>query len=200
MKLTISTGSSATDRMLEILAGRICRGFGGSIAICNESSACSTDADRLIVLYGDVDYLKSDVHLSLDEKMGDTYYAVPLPVPIAETEDILSSFSAESSSTVSDVSAAVFDSTSHTVTANGKTVSLSEKESALLRVLIASGNEPISREALREKLWQDTAGTNAPDVYVSYLRHKLTPILGEGFLANVRGRGYLLKDVTVRIK
>ncbi|MBR5448311.1 MAG: helix-turn-helix domain-containing protein, partial [Clostridia bacterium] len=44
------------------------------------------------------------------------------------------------------------------------------------------------------RLWQSTDGTNAPDVYISYLRRKLTPILGEGFIINVRGAGYMIRE------
>ena len=51
----------------------------------------------------------------------------------------------------------------------------------------------ISREELRANLWNETENTNAPDVYVSYLRQKLKPIMGDGVLVNVRGKGYLLK-------
>ena len=132
--------------------------------------------------------------------MGEDYFPLPFPISIIETEKIMSSFTQSVSHTSLDKTFAVLNVKDNTVTRNGETATLTEKESELLRVLILGKGVPISRESLRERLWCETDGTNAPDVYISYLRKKLTPILGEGFIVNIRGKGYLLKDALIEIK
>ena len=200
MELTISTGSFAVDEMLRILAMRFCRGFGGSIHICDDSHITDSKTDRLIVFFQNEDYLRSDTHLRLQTLMGEDYFPLPFPISIIETEKIMSSFTQSVSHTSLDKTFAVLNVKDNTVTRNGETATLTEKESELLRVLILGKGVPISRESLRERLWCETDGTNAPDVYISYLRKKLTPILGEGFIVNIRGKGYLLKDALIEIK
>ena len=74
-------------------------------------------------------------------------------------------------------------------------VTLTPKESELFAYLLKRNGQAVSREELRRALWSDTAETNAPDVYVSYLRRKLRRLFGDGVLVNERGVGYILKNI-----
>jgi DNA-binding response OmpR family regulator len=93
-----------------------------------------------------------------------------------------------------------------TVKRNGETVTLTNKEFALLEYLMLHRGRPVSRATLLESVWNMSpdAGTNVVDVYVNYLRRKLhDPALRpegnsgrEGLVApvplirTVRGQGY----------
>jgi len=75
---------------------------------------------------------------------------------------------------------------------DGKEVSLSDREVAILELFCEKKGSVVSREELLEKVWGDTdnISRNVVDVYVKYLRDKL----GESakFLKTVRGAGYVL--------
>jgi two-component system OmpR family response regulator len=73
---------------------------------------------------------------------------------------------------------------------HGQPVSLSAREWAVLEALIARPGALLSRAQLEEKLfsWKDDVSSNAVEVYVHGLRKKL----GNDFIQNVRGLGYVV--------
>lgn len=75
------------------------------------------------------------------------------------------------------------------VRACGREVSLTDTEYRLLGYLADRRGETVDRETLKREL--DLAG-NAVDVYVCYLRRKLT-YNDRNPIATLRGRGYMLK-------
>ncbi len=78
----------------------------------------------------------------------------------------------------------------------GKTLALSAREFALLRVLLANANHVMTRARLFESVWNlDYDGvSNVLDVYVNYLRNKLEDHGGSRVIHTLRGRGYVLGD------
>lgn len=82
---------------------------------------------------------------------------------------------------------------------NGQEVELTTKEFALLEFLMRRGGEPCTRADLLSEVWEmspDTA-TNIVDVYVNYLRRKLTNDDApnekrRSVIETVRGTGYRL--------
>ena len=78
------------------------------------------------------------------------------------------------------------------VSYKGETVSLTRLEFGLF-LMLKDADVPLSREDIRASLWADTDGTNISDVYVCYLRKKLSGLFGEGFLTSVRGKGYVMR-------
>jgi DNA-binding response OmpR family regulator len=76
------------------------------------------------------------------------------------------------------------------VTAGGRTVSLSDREFALLRAFLSHPRQVLSRRELLAMAWDMDFDpqTNLVDVYVGYLRRKL----GERVIETVRGAGYRL--------
>ena len=78
----------------------------------------------------------------------------------------------------------------HEVSLDGKPVSLSAREFALLHALAARPGVVFSRAQLEEKLygWGQEVESNTVEVYVHALRRKL----GAGLIRNVRGVGYLM--------
>jgi len=82
------------------------------------------------------------------------------------------------------------DTASHEVTQGGRPVGLAPKEFALLRALLARPGAVLSRAQLEEKLygWGEEIESNAVEVYIHGLRRKL----GQDFIRNVRGVGYMV--------
>ncbi|MEP7083826.1 MAG: response regulator [Betaproteobacteria bacterium] len=78
----------------------------------------------------------------------------------------------------------------HEVTLNDEAVLLSAREFALLAAFLDRPGAVLSREQLEEKLygWDQEVGSNTVEVYIHSLRKKL----GQDFIRNVRGVGYMV--------
>jgi two-component system response regulator QseB len=76
------------------------------------------------------------------------------------------------------------------VSVDGKLVTLTPTEFALLTILISNPDQALSREQLTTMLWRDPPSSNVVEVYIGYLRRKL----GAERIRTVRGIGYLLED------
>lgn len=89
------------------------------------------------------------------------------------------------------------DPARHLVTLSGEEITLTNREFALLQVLMENRGIVLGREKLLEKVWgYDYAGeTNVVDVYIRYLRAKIDDRCGVKFLHTVRGVGYVFRDV-----
>ncbi len=78
------------------------------------------------------------------------------------------------------------------VSYEGKNAVLTKLEFQLF-LMLKNAKGPLSREDIRKALWQNTEKTNISDVYVCYLRKKLSVLFGDGFLTSVRGKGYIMR-------
>jgi two-component system copper resistance phosphate regulon response regulator CusR len=81
------------------------------------------------------------------------------------------------------------------VTRNGKAISLSAKEYALLELFIKNPNRLLSRQFIAEQVWGlnfDT-GTNVIDVYVNFLRKKIEKDFQRKLIHTKINMGYILK-------
>ena len=78
----------------------------------------------------------------------------------------------------------------------GVRIELSQKEFALLEMLMQRPGEVVSRFALLEHAWDLAyeARSNVVDVYVRRLREKIDRPFGRATLETVRGAGYRLRD------
>lgn len=87
------------------------------------------------------------------------------------------------------------------VTRRGRTVDLTAKEFALLEYLMQRRERCCSRAELLTGVWQMTedAGTNVVDVYVNYLRKKMSSSSeesgGHAVIETVRGEGYRMSSM-----
>jgi two-component system OmpR family response regulator len=81
------------------------------------------------------------------------------------------------------------------VSRGGETISLSQKEYALLEALMRRPGQVLSRLQLLEHAWD--AGyenrSNVIDVYIRYLREKVDRPFGTDSIETVRGAGYRLR-------
>lgn len=81
-----------------------------------------------------------------------------------------------------------------TVTLGGDAVSLTGKEFALLECLLLNRGRTVSRPRLLQEVWktQPEASTNVVDVYVNYLRRKLSRKGEAPLIQTIRGQGYAI--------
>jgi two-component system, OmpR family, response regulator len=78
----------------------------------------------------------------------------------------------------------------HQVLWHGQDVALSGREFAVLQALLERPGTVLSRTQLEERLygWEEEVTSNAVEVHIHYLRHKLDPAL----IRTVRGVGYMV--------
>lgn len=79
------------------------------------------------------------------------------------------------------------------VEVGSRPVTLTEREFLLLRELMQSPGQTVTKEHLLTTVWGYSfdPGSNVVDVYVGRLRHKL----GAGTIVTVRGEGYRINAV-----
>jgi DNA-binding response OmpR family regulator len=91
------------------------------------------------------------------------------------------------------------DPATRSVARGQRSVSLTEREFALLSLLWNRRGEVLSRGEIFDALWarEGTSSENIVDVYVGYLRRKLAPMADFGFdIKTLRNRGFMLSSQT----
>jgi DNA-binding response OmpR family regulator len=88
------------------------------------------------------------------------------------------------------------DPLSRIVQREGKTISLSAKEYAVLEVLIRNAGNVLSRDIIQDKIagFDTEIGSNLVDVYIRFLRRKLDEPFDTKLIHTVRGIGYVLRS------
>ena len=84
----------------------------------------------------------------------------------------------------------------HTVTYQGHSIDLTNREFAMLRMLLENMDIVLSRDTLLEKVcgYDYLGETNVIDVYVRYLRSKIDEVFDVRMIQTVRGVGYVIKS------
>ena len=90
------------------------------------------------------------------------------------------------------VDGVVLDPAAHTVRCLDTLIDLTPKEFSLLEFLMRHPGEVLSRPRILEHVWDINYDgfSNVVDVYVGYLRRKLTPPYDHSLIRTVRGVGY----------
>jgi two-component system copper resistance phosphate regulon response regulator CusR len=88
------------------------------------------------------------------------------------------------------------DLLSRTAERGGEKISLTNREFALLEVLMNSSPKPVSKTAIIEHVWDQhfDSGTNVVNVYVNYLREKIDRPGWVPLIQTVRGVGFAVKE------
>ena len=86
------------------------------------------------------------------------------------------------------------DRMEHSARRGGETITLTNKEFALLEHLMLNRGQCVSRVELLDSVWrmEPAQTTNIVDVYVNYLRRKLHDPAPGRIIRTVRGQGYLV--------
>ena len=90
----------------------------------------------------------------------------------------------------------VMDLNKHTVTRDGKEITLSSKEFAVLEYLLRNPGRVLSRDKIENHVWNYDfeGGSNVVDVYIRYLRKKIDAGFSQKLLHTIRGAGYVLRE------
>lgn len=80
--------------------------------------------------------------------------------------------------------------------ANGEPLKLTAKEFELMEFLLLNREQILTKEQLLDRVWgiDSDASPGVVDVYVHYLRKKLTPSGCDQYIHTIRGVGYMLKE------
>ena len=91
----------------------------------------------------------------------------------------------------------VLDRSEFRVERNGRQISLTPREFAVLEYLVLHAGKPISRATLMQAVWNMAfeTNTNIVDVYMKYLRDKIDRAGEEKLIHTVRGVGYVLRNL-----
>ena len=102
---------------------------------------------------------------------------------------------AETKSMLLRVGGLVLDTASHRVSRDGRELSLSAKEFAVLEFMMRNSGVVLSRERIENNVWSYgyEGGSNVVDVYISYLRKKIDDGFEKKLLHTVWGSGWMLK-------
>lgn len=78
---------------------------------------------------------------------------------------------------------------------DGKVIDLTVREYAILEYLARNRNVVVTREQIRENIWNidDDVNSNVIDVYIRYLRRKIDDNYEEKLIHTIRGVGYKLE-------
>lgn len=88
----------------------------------------------------------------------------------------------------------ILNTSNHSVTRGGRTISLTAKEYALLEFFVLRENRVVGREEIAEHVWDEYFDpfSNVIDVYVRRLRKKVDEGFDRSLIHTRRGEGYLL--------
>ncbi len=94
---------------------------------------------------------------------------------------------------VADLELDIRDRTAHR---GGQTIALTNREFAVLELLMMASPKPVSKTALVEHVWDQhfASGTNVVNVYVNYLREKIDQPGWVPLIETVRGVGFALRE------
>jgi len=86
------------------------------------------------------------------------------------------------------------DLLTRTVQRGGMRVTLSDRESALLALLLQHPEQPLHRQKILEEVWGDEvdADSNVVNVFINLLRNKIEKGSAHKVIRSVRGVGYIL--------
>lgn len=201
MELYIDTGDRLTDDLLRAAmslwenALSHLAGDGTVIAAGDDTAEAlysrMPEAAVVLVVYRKEGYLASPLHKQLSGAV--PYAALPWPVSLPDWERAVLLLSAgEKRQTAAPVSLQLVPE-ENLVRLGQKSVRLTDREFRLFAMLYEHRGQAVAKSALTAAVWPDGVEGNACEVHMTHLRRKLTPLLGDGAVAGIRGKGYILK-------
>ena len=141
---------------------------------------------------------KADVHDKVDVLLGGAADYITKPF---DTKELLAriavrlrEYSASPVSTVYSYDTVTLNTVSHAVTSEGKPVSLTRTEYAILKLLMQNPGQVLAKSVLLERIAEDTPDCteNSLKTHVSNLRGKLREVSGKDYIEAVWGIGFRL--------
>lgn len=129
------------------------------------------------------------LHIGADDYMSKPFSSAELLARLSALTRRAGSYARATSLSVGPIS---IDRNARVVTCNEQTLELTQREFDLLAYLVRNRQRAVSRDELLSQVWNDDGANtaNVVDVYVGYLRRKLTAAGAEGCFRTVRGFGF----------
>lgn len=163
-------------------------GIGGLEILKNWREKKRTEPVLILTARGDVDERIAGLNLGADDYL-------PKPFSLMEVAARLNALIRRGNGLASPIiqyKNVSFNPQNKKVTADGREIILSPKETALLELLLLNKNRILSKEAIENKIysWDDDVQSNAVEVHIHHLRKKL----GKDIVKTVNKIGYILED------
>ena len=200
MQIHIATADRFTDALLEaampLFETRLnVLSRAGSVVLTDDTTFAGLpdreEASVLLVFYRHDTWLSDPAHIRLTESPV-LYAALPWPVSLPALEEAILRLDTGSTAVLQD-SVLRFSPEERTVRCSTGTVRLTEKEYRLLTILYEHRGETVDKGTLVAAVWPDGAEGNVCEVNMTHLRRKLIPLLGDGAIGSIRGKGYILR-------
>lgn len=204
MQIRIETGDPHTDALLQaalpLWENRLTMlSRDGVLLVCDDARWVSdtqrstqavegAEATMVILLYRNKDWLDSPQHRKL-RSTGIPYAALPLPLSLPQLAETIARMEAADHHLPLPLR---LQPAERLVRCGNQSVHLTEKEYRLFEILYENEGQPVSRAVLQELVWPEGITGNVCEVNITHLRQKLTPLLGEGAIGSIRGKGYTL--------
>jgi len=200
MSVRIHTGDTSADRLLEaarpLFHGPLqMLGQTGDVLFLGENTLEDTsieDAAAILIFYRQEDWLRSPRHKQLSEACT-AYAALPFPVSLAKLEQALSQLCSHYNPADRPGPALVLSDADRTVRLRDAEIRLTDKEFRILEILCETPGQTVPKDTLLREVWPEGTEGNSCEVYLTYLRRKLRPILGDSAIISIRGKGYVLR-------
>jgi len=136
-----------------------------------------------ITAYQEVEYLREGFSIGANDFIRKPFELEELQ---ARIENIKRQYSIDEEASIDENT--FFNATTHQIRCEGKSHSLSAKESGVLHYLIVNKNRVVSTDEILQNLWDydEMPGDDTIRTYIKNLRN----ILGKEHIVNIRGEGY----------
>ena len=182
MKLSISIRDEQLKRLLTDATAPYLSIGSHSVSIVDTYAKDVKSADRVIVICDEDEDTTTENALVLRR-----------PLSLSDLREAILTPPVKDDITSVSESAFFYDKSLRLLSKDERSVSLSPREADIFELLLSHRGSPVTRESLKALFPATDKDSNAADVYVSYLRRKLSSLFGEGALISVRGVGYILK-------
>lgn len=199
MQICIETGDKHTDALVraalilwETRLTMLSR--DGIVWVCDDTQwrsndAMHADASMVILLYRDKEWLDLPEHKKL-RGMEIPYIPLPYPVSLPQLAEAIARM--DGTAQRKQLPLRLIPE-GRKVRYGSQEVHLTEKEYRLLTLLYENEGQPVSKATLQQTVWPEGVVGNVCEVNMTHLRQKLTPLLGEGAIGSIRGKGYFLR-------
>ncbi len=198
MQIFIETGDPYTDALLyaalPLWETRLTMlSQDGTLVACDDShwetvGATHEDATMVLLFYHDKGWLESAHHRKL-RSAGFPYAPLPWPVSLPQLAEAIARMETTDPHQRLPLRLRPEE---RLVRCGSQSVRLTEKEYQLFGILYENEGQPVPKTVLQGLVWPEGVTGNVCEVNITHLRQKLTPLLGEGAISSIRGKGYTL--------
>lgn len=198
MQIFIKTGDPYADALLgaalPLWESRLTMlSQDGTLAVCDDAhwdtfGMIQEDITMVLIFYRNKGWLESAHHRKL-RSAGLPYAPLPWPISLPQLAEVIARLETTDHHRRLPLR---LRSEDRSVRCGSQSVCLTEKEYKLFGILYENEGQPVPKTVLQKLVWPEGVTGNVCEVNITHLRRKLTPLLGEGAIGSIRGKGYTL--------